>query len=160
LACLTLALLIHIRHPAQQWFTIQKMGQSLSRRSGHAMVSNGTWLFVLGGLLEAGTVADDSWSHQVVWLMVCWYALIVVRPHRGIYSSRYTLVLSDTPFACPAINVAFFFFRLLLFSMTDLNCTSPITLDPPPMKAGYRLSFVAVREANVVKKMVVGVEAA
>jgi len=28
------------------------------------------------------------------------------------------------------------------------------------MKAGYRLSFVAVREANVVKKMVVGVEAA
>ncbi|KAH9972693.1 hypothetical protein BJV77DRAFT_1131089 [Russula vinacea] len=64
-----LDVLIALKLSTQQWFTIQKMGQSLSRRSGHAMVSNGTWLFVLGGLLEAGTVADDSWSHQVVWLM-------------------------------------------------------------------------------------------
>ena len=118
------------------------------------MVSNGMWLFVLGGLLEAGTVADDSWSHQVVWLMVCWYALIVVYTYHDIPLSCRTRLLHALLLMWP-----FFFFRLLLFSITDLNCTSLITLDPPPMKAGYSLSFVAVREANVVKKMVVGVEA-
>ena len=49
-----------MRHPAQQWFTIQNVGPSPSRRSGHAMVSNGTRLFVLGGLLEVCTLADES----------------------------------------------------------------------------------------------------
>ena len=39
---------------------MQIMGPSPSRRSGHAMVSNGTRLFVLGGLLEAVTVADEG----------------------------------------------------------------------------------------------------
>ena len=35
------------------------MEPSPSRRSGHAMVSNGTRLFILGGRSEAGAPADE-----------------------------------------------------------------------------------------------------
>ena len=59
MACIALALLVHIRHPAQQWFTTQNVGPSPSGRSYHAMISNGTRLFMLGGKSEANAPADE-----------------------------------------------------------------------------------------------------
>ena len=35
--------------PAQRWFMLQNIGPSPSRRQNHAMASNGTRVFVLGG---------------------------------------------------------------------------------------------------------------
>ncbi|KAH9995850.1 hypothetical protein BJV77DRAFT_211716 [Russula vinacea] len=52
--------LIALKLSTQQWFTIQKMKPSPSGRSYHAMISNGTQLFVLGGASEMGTQADES----------------------------------------------------------------------------------------------------
>jgi hypothetical protein len=52
------AFLVHVRHPAQRWFTFQNMGPSPSRGSGHAMVSDGTRVFVLGG--SSGDVQADG----------------------------------------------------------------------------------------------------
>jgi hypothetical protein len=48
------------QHPAQRWFMFQNMGPSPSGRSGHAMTSNGAWVFVLGGEPSAGAQADKT----------------------------------------------------------------------------------------------------
>ncbi len=53
-------LLVHIRHPARRWFTFQNMGPSPSGRSGHAMASDGTRVFVLGGESSVGAQADET----------------------------------------------------------------------------------------------------
>ncbi|KAI0275149.1 hypothetical protein BC834DRAFT_965581 [Gloeopeniophorella convolvens] len=45
---------------SQRWFMFQNMGPSPSGRSGHAMASNGTRIFVLGGESSAATQADES----------------------------------------------------------------------------------------------------
>jgi hypothetical protein len=47
--------LFHIPHPAQRWFIIQNKGPSPSARYGHAMASDGTRVFVLGGISSAIT---------------------------------------------------------------------------------------------------------
>ncbi|KAI0294941.1 hypothetical protein BC826DRAFT_1009522 [Russula brevipes] len=44
----------------QRWFMFQNMGPSPSRRSGHAMASHGTRVFVLGGEALAEGQADDT----------------------------------------------------------------------------------------------------
>ncbi|KAH9044402.1 hypothetical protein EDB85DRAFT_2130328 [Lactarius pseudohatsudake] len=44
----------------QRWFMFQNMGPSPTGRSGHAMASNGTRVFVLGGESSAGTAADEA----------------------------------------------------------------------------------------------------
>jgi hypothetical protein len=41
---------VHIWDPAQQWFTIQNVEPSPSTRRDHAMASDGTRVFVLGGV--------------------------------------------------------------------------------------------------------------
>jgi hypothetical protein len=41
--------LVHMRNAAQRWFKFHNVGQSPHRRSGHAMASDGTHVFVLGG---------------------------------------------------------------------------------------------------------------
>lgn len=52
-------LFIH-ENPAQRWFMFQNMGPSPSGRSGHAMASSGTRVFVLGGESAAGSQTDES----------------------------------------------------------------------------------------------------
>ena len=59
LACLTHAL-VHIRHPAQRWSTTQNSGPRPGRGRDHAMASNGTHVFVLGGLSSVGAQADKT----------------------------------------------------------------------------------------------------
>jgi hypothetical protein len=54
------AILVHIRHLAQEWFMLQKGGPSPSGRWGHAMVSNGTRVFVVGGGLAVDAQADET----------------------------------------------------------------------------------------------------
>ncbi|KAI0257057.1 hypothetical protein BJV78DRAFT_1159906 [Lactifluus subvellereus] len=44
----------------QRWFMFQNMGPSPSGRSGHAMASSGTRVFVLGGESAAGSQPDES----------------------------------------------------------------------------------------------------
>jgi hypothetical protein len=41
--------LVHMRNAAQRWFRFHNVGQSPHRRSDHAMASDGTRVFVLGG---------------------------------------------------------------------------------------------------------------
>lgn len=44
----------------QRWFMFQNMGPSPTGRSGHAMASNGTRVFVLGGESSTGTATDEA----------------------------------------------------------------------------------------------------
>jgi Kelch motif len=41
--------LVHMRNAAQRWFKISNKGTSPNRRVFHAMASDGTRVFVLGG---------------------------------------------------------------------------------------------------------------
>jgi hypothetical protein len=41
--------LVHMRNAAQRWFNFHNVGQSPHKRSSHAMASDGTRVFVLGG---------------------------------------------------------------------------------------------------------------
>jgi hypothetical protein len=50
--------LVHMRNAAQRWFKFQNMGSSPAGRSYHAMASDGTRVFVLGGY-SAGARADE-----------------------------------------------------------------------------------------------------
>jgi len=52
--------LVHIEYSAQRWIAFQDMGPSPSGRWAHAMGSDGTRVFVLGGILLAGTQADEA----------------------------------------------------------------------------------------------------
>ncbi len=45
--------LVHMRNAAQRWFELQNMGSCPLRRSCHAMASDGTRVFVLGGSSNA-----------------------------------------------------------------------------------------------------------
>jgi hypothetical protein len=52
-----------MRIAAQQWFKFHNEGPSPHRRSGHAMVSDGTRVFVLGGYSEGARVDEISHIH-------------------------------------------------------------------------------------------------
>ncbi len=54
------ALFVHMRHPAQRWYMFQNMGPSPSGRSGHAMASHGTRIFVVGGESSGSTEKDQT----------------------------------------------------------------------------------------------------
>jgi hypothetical protein len=64
---------VHMRNAAQRWFKIHNVGQSPCRRSCHAMASDGTHVFVLGGnLMDARAdniyVFDTSmYVRQFIW---------------------------------------------------------------------------------------------
>jgi hypothetical protein len=49
--------LVHMRNTAQRWFKFHNVGQSPQDRSGHAMASDGTRIFVVGGCSNG---ADDT----------------------------------------------------------------------------------------------------
>ena len=53
--------LVHIRNAAQRWFKLRNVGPSPRRRSDHAMASDGTRVFVLGGYSE--DAQSDVISH-------------------------------------------------------------------------------------------------
>ena len=55
--------LVHMRNAAQKWFKFQNVGQSPHVRSGHAMASDGTHVFVLGGDAPCTTVDGLSFIH-------------------------------------------------------------------------------------------------
>jgi hypothetical protein len=52
-----------MRNAAQQWFKFHNVGQSPYRRSCHAMASDGTHVFVLGGNSLYAQVDDISFIH-------------------------------------------------------------------------------------------------
>jgi hypothetical protein len=52
--------LVHIRNAALRWFKIRNEGTSPHRRSAHAMASDGTRVFVLGGLSRGAGSEDIS----------------------------------------------------------------------------------------------------
>ncbi len=56
--------LVHMRNAAQRWFKFPNVGPSPHKRSGHAMASDGTRVFVLGGILpDARAAAGISLIH-------------------------------------------------------------------------------------------------
>ena len=72
--------LVHVRNLAQRWFMFQNMGPSPTGRSGHAMASNGTRVFVLGGESSAGTQADETALLHVLDTSMCFiYFFILFR---------------------------------------------------------------------------------
>ena len=52
--------LVHMRNAAQRWFKCHNVGPSPHRRSHHAMASDGTRVFVLGGSSEHARVDEIS----------------------------------------------------------------------------------------------------
>ena len=60
------AFLVHTQYPAQRWFLFQNMGPSPSGRRAHAMASDGTRVFVLGGRLSVSEPADEATLIHVV----------------------------------------------------------------------------------------------
>jgi hypothetical protein len=55
--------LVHMRNAAQRWFEFHNVGPSPHVRSGHAMVSDGTRVFVLGGYSKGARVDELSLVH-------------------------------------------------------------------------------------------------
>jgi hypothetical protein len=55
--------LVHMRNAAQRWFKFNNVGPSPHRRTFHAMASDGTHVFVLGGLLERARSDEISRIH-------------------------------------------------------------------------------------------------
>jgi hypothetical protein len=51
---------INAQSPDQRWYMFQNMGPSPTGRSGHAMASVGTRVFVLGGESFTPNRTDDS----------------------------------------------------------------------------------------------------
>jgi hypothetical protein len=51
--------LVHMRDAAQRWFKFDNVGQSPHKRSSHAMASDGTRVFVLGGY------SGRAWSDKI-----------------------------------------------------------------------------------------------
>src|SRR6267154_1145303 len=52
-----------MRNAAQRWFTFHNVGPSPHRRTAHAMASDGTRVFVLGGYLKGARVDEISLIH-------------------------------------------------------------------------------------------------
>ena len=55
--------LVHMRNVAQRWFKFHNMGPSPRGRSGHAMASDGTRVFVFGGLSKGARADEISLVH-------------------------------------------------------------------------------------------------
>ena len=55
--------LVQMRNAAQRWFKFKNQGTSPCKRSGHAMASDGTRVFVLGGYSEGVRVDQISLIH-------------------------------------------------------------------------------------------------
>ena len=63
--------LVHIKTAAQRWFKFHNVGPIPHRTSDHAMASDGTWVFVLGGYPQADGISlihvfDTSMSFRSV----------------------------------------------------------------------------------------------
>ena len=52
--------LFHMRNAAQRWFIFQNVGPSPGGRSCHTMASDGTRIFVLGGISSTDDRADET----------------------------------------------------------------------------------------------------
>ncbi len=63
-------------YPAQRWTTFQDIGPGPSRRRHHVMASDGTWVFVFGGVISSEVQADRAKSIHV--LDTSMYFLFVV----------------------------------------------------------------------------------
>jgi hypothetical protein len=55
--------LVHMRNTAQRWFKLHTVGPSPHRRSSHAMASDGTRVFVLGGHSKRARSDEISLIH-------------------------------------------------------------------------------------------------
>jgi len=51
---------VHAQYPAQRWSAFQDIGPSPSVRYRHAMASDGTRVFVLGGGLSPGVPVHEA----------------------------------------------------------------------------------------------------
>jgi hypothetical protein len=56
-------LLVHMRNAARRWFKFDNVGSSPHRRSAHAMASDGTRVFVLGGYSDGARPDEISFIH-------------------------------------------------------------------------------------------------
>ena len=55
--------IVHIRNAAQRWFKLHNEGTSPHGRSAHAMASDGTRVFVLGGYSKGARSDEISLIH-------------------------------------------------------------------------------------------------
>ena len=54
---------VHMRNAAQRWFKFHNVGPSPCRRLAHAMASDGTRVFVVGGYSEGARSDEISLIH-------------------------------------------------------------------------------------------------
>ena len=55
--------LVHMQNAAQRWFKFHNEGLSPHRRANHAMASDGTRVFVLGGYSKRSRSDETSLIH-------------------------------------------------------------------------------------------------
>jgi hypothetical protein len=70
--------LVHIQYLAQRWTAFQDIGPSPCGRRAHAMASDGTRVFVLGGDLSAGAQVDEDEANLIHILDTSMYFLFVI----------------------------------------------------------------------------------
>src|SRR5712672_2069963 len=68
--------LVHMRNRAQRWFKFHNVGPSPQGRSGHAMASDGTRVFVLGGYSNSAHAGDTSLIHVFDTSMYCTFVFV------------------------------------------------------------------------------------
>jgi hypothetical protein len=74
--------LFHMRNAAQRWFKCHNVGPSPHRRTYHAMASDGTRVFVLGGFSEDAQSDEISLIHVFDTSMYFRSAISSVQPPR------------------------------------------------------------------------------
>jgi Galactose oxidase, central domain len=84
----------HFR-PDQRWYMFQNMGSAPSGRSGHAMSSSGTRVFVLGGESFGLTKTEDTNVIHVLDTSWLFFPVLPSSAYHGIKSTSNTLNLID-----------------------------------------------------------------
>src|SRR6266403_3052820 len=93
--------LVQIQYPAQRWIAFQDIGLSPGTRWNHAMASDGTRVFVLGGLLPADTGADKKiFIHVLDTSMSSLFVISFGQPSR-----LKTQIVSITPNPTPMLSI-------------------------------------------------------
>ena len=89
--------LVHMRNAAQKWYNFYNVGPSPSRRSCHAMASDGTRIFVLGGYSKGALADDISLIH--VFDTSMYYVMVISSGRNPILRKQSTssILLSSIP---------------------------------------------------------------
>src|SRR5712672_2387764 len=82
--------LVHMRNRAQRWFKFHNVGPSPQGRWGHAIASDGTRVFVLGGYSNGAHAGDTSLIHVFDTSMYCTFVCVTLSGQRFNLSTQST----------------------------------------------------------------------